>query len=555
MLVNCITIAINGIYQNVTGLTADNFIYVNVNVTVVGSYIIKSDTVNGFTFTGSGRLGVTGNNVIRLYGSGKPLASGVSRFTVTYGTTTCVIDVTVIGPGGGAAIYTLGGAPGACGGFTLGPGTYSAGQILVAANTVLTNVNVTGLGTYDLGTDTVNGIYFRSVGVFTTAGVQSITLTGKGTPIAAGTFSYKLTNGPTTCTFSITVGGGGPPAVYALGGTPGTCTGTTLAGTYKQGQALTSANTVIVDVNVTTAGSYSLSTTLTNGVTFTANGTFGATGAQTVTLTGSGTPTAAGLKTHTINGASTTCSFDITYGAPPPPASYTLSGAPGNCAPMSVNGTYTAGTALNATNTIDVEVNVTVVGAYTLTTGAAVNGMTFSSTGTFATTGLQNVTLQGSGTPTAAATSTITPQIAASSCTVDVVVGAPADFLYKFTIGATTYQGVCSGIIFTFGTEETLNVYSIGGSAFDLNLHNAVGSLTTGAYSGTSTTGKYVDITYMGSPTFASFPGSGLTNLSAQITSINTTTRIIQGTFSGTVMDISTTGILNVTNGEFKCDY
>ncbi len=549
---DCSPSAINGIYEKDSVLTGDNFIDVNVDLTTVGTYEIKSDTVNGFSFKGTGTLGILGNNVVRLYGSGKPLAAGVSTFTITYGSTTCVIDVTVLGPGGSAAIFTLGGSPGSCSGFTLGAGTYNAGQILVAANTVTTNVNVTAPGTYEVGTDTVNGIYFRTTNVFTNAGVQSITLSGFGTPVASGTFTYHLTNIVTTCTFTITVGGGGPPAAYALGGNPGTCTGTTLAGTYQQGLTLTSANTVDIDVTVTTVGSYNLSTIAVNGVTFTGAGTFSTTGAQKVRLTGSGTPTGSGLKTHTINGASTTCSFDITYAAPPPPATFTMSNPGGNCTPATVSGTYTEGVALTASNTVEVEVNVTTAGAFTLNTGAAVNGMTFSKSGVFTVTGVQNVILVGSGTPTVAGTNTFTPQAGATNCTFDITTTAPSDFKYKFRIGATWYEAPCSGLMFTVGSEESLNVF---GGGFEMYLRNPTGSVTAGNYSGTSTAGKYVELSYLTAPMFGSFPGTGLTNLSAVITSINTTTRIVQGTFSGTVMFLSNGSIATISDGTFKCDY
>ncbi len=319
---DCSPSAINGIYTLDSTLKAENFIDVNVDVTTVGTYEIKSDTINGFSFKGTGTFGVIGNNVVRLYGSGKPTAAGVSSFTITYGTSICVIDVTVFGPGGSAAVYTLGGAPGSCAGFTPNPaGTYNAGQVLVAANTVLTSVNVTATGTYDLGTDTVNGIYFRATNVFTTPGVQSITLSGYGTPTVSGSFNYHLTNGTTTCTFSITVGGGGPAAAYTLGGSPGNCTGVTPAGTYAQNTAMTSGNTVKVDVTVTTPGSYNLLVLAVNGVSFSAAGTFTIIGAQQVTLNASGTPLAAGPFNYVITGAGgTTCTFTITYTAAPPVA-------------------------------------------------------------------------------------------------------------------------------------------------------------------------------------------------------------------------------------------
>jgi hypothetical protein len=60
-----------------------------------------------------------------------------------------------------------------------------------------------------------------------------------------------------------------------------------VSGDYTKGVVLNSTNKVTVKVNVTTIGSYSISTTATNGMTFSASGAFSTTGVQTVTLTGS----------------------------------------------------------------------------------------------------------------------------------------------------------------------------------------------------------------------------------------------------------------------------
>ena len=81
--------------------------------------------------------------------------------------------------------------------------------------------------------------------------------------------------------------------------------------------------------------------------------------------------------------------------APPGPAiaSFTI-----NCAAVTVQGNYYGGIALNNTNTITVPVNVSQAGTYSVST-ATINGIKFSATGAFTTTGLQTITLQGTGIP------------------------------------------------------------------------------------------------------------------------------------------------------------
>jgi hypothetical protein len=210
---DCLPSSVNGVYKVDSVLTSSEYIDVNVSVDSLGTYTITSDTLNGFSFKGTGTFGKFGDNLVRLYGSGKPVAAGDSIFTVKYGTSSCKINVLTLGANTGSAIYTLGGAGSTCSGFALGVGSYVAGTPLVAANSVTTTVNVSQTGTYTLGTDTVNGIWFRTSNNFTSLGNQSITLTGIGTPAAAGTFNYTLTNGSTSCIFSITVTGtGGTPS-------------------------------------------------------------------------------------------------------------------------------------------------------------------------------------------------------------------------------------------------------------------------------------------------------------------------------------------------------
>ena len=88
-------------------------------------------------------------------------------------------------------------------------------------------------------------------------------------------------------------------------------------------------------------------------------------------------------------------------------AIFTLGGSPSSCTGFVAGGSYTAGTALIANNTVTADVNVTTTGSYSITT-AAVNGVIFSTTGNFTTTGAQTVTLQGAGTATVAGDFTYT---------------------------------------------------------------------------------------------------------------------------------------------------
>jgi len=316
---NCAPVTINGIYRVDSTLKADNFVDVQVNAVNGGTFEIKSDTINGYSFSKTGTMG-TGLNTIRLLGNGKPLAAGTHTFTVTFGTSTCTFDVTVFGPSTGAAIFTLDGSPGNCVGFTVN-GTYTAGISTDATNWVNFSVNVTTIGTYSLTTTTVNGITFSGSGGFTTTGTQGITLQASGTPVAGGTFAFTPSNAGTTCSYDITVlPAGSGSAVYSLEGSPGNCSGAVSNGTYTAGTATNATNTVSLKANVTTIGTYSITAAMVNGISFSKNGTFTSTGVQTIVLDASGTPTAAGTFNYTAAAPGSNCTFSITSsGTTPPP--------------------------------------------------------------------------------------------------------------------------------------------------------------------------------------------------------------------------------------------
>ena len=194
-------------------------------------------------------------------------------------------------------------------------GVYYKDTAIKASNYVDISVQVDTAGTYTISTDTVNGYYFKASGTFTATGTQVIRLVGGGKPLAAGTDIFTVSYNGTFCEFSVTVTAAGPPpggsAVFTIA-----CTGATPSGTYVAGTLLTASNTITLNVNVTTVGTWSVTTApAVNNMTFTGTGTFTLTGAQTITLTATGTPTAAGVFTFTVTGGTGTCTFQCTVTA------------------------------------------------------------------------------------------------------------------------------------------------------------------------------------------------------------------------------------------------
>jgi len=185
-----------------------------------------------------------------------------------------------------------------------------------------------------------------------------------------------------------------------------TCTaGTsgTLNGPYTVGQPVTTANTMTLYANVVTAGSWSISTTANNGVTFSGSGTFATTGCQQITLTASGTPTLPGPLIAVTNtspqGSAATTVQPSTNPSTNGTAIVTNYGN-STCANPStgtINGTMTAGVPVSGV-TMSLYANVTTAGSWSLS--ATQNGVTFTGSGTFNATGCQLINLNASGTPT-----------------------------------------------------------------------------------------------------------------------------------------------------------
>lgn len=92
---NCLTPNIQGTYYTSQALGDSNYVQLQVNVTKAGSYTIKTDTQNGFSFADSGHFSATGVQTIKLKGKGTPINAITTDFTVTFDSTSCSFSINV----------------------------------------------------------------------------------------------------------------------------------------------------------------------------------------------------------------------------------------------------------------------------------------------------------------------------------------------------------------------------------------------------------------------------------------------------------------------------
>lgn len=202
---DCLPKKVVGTFFEGKDLGDSNYIEVDVNVTSPGPYLIITDTVNGYSFEGTGIFSSTGSNRVKLAGNGKPIAPGNNSFIVVYDTSSCLIQVNVAPVVGNItpAAFFLQGAPDTCIPAKV-LGNYIKNHFLTSEDTVNIGLMVTIPGSYTISTNTVNGYSFSGSGVLARTGLQTITLTARGAPLNAGINIFTVI-GSSGCTFSVTV--------------------------------------------------------------------------------------------------------------------------------------------------------------------------------------------------------------------------------------------------------------------------------------------------------------------------------------------------------------
>lgn len=355
----------------------------------------------------------------------------------------------------------------------------------------------------------------------------------------------------------------------------GECLPKNLQGAFIVGTSLGSSNFIEVDVEVVSSGPFNITTDTINGYYFSATGEFAATGIETVKLMGKGKPLADGVDYFTVYYDSSYCTIDVPVlpSSAAGPAVFTLQSSGTSCLNYAVNGSYVKSVALTSANKVSIEVNVSTIGTYSIST-AATNGMSFTATGAFAATGVQTVVLTGSGMPVNSGAIAVPVTAGSSNCSFTVNVAATATpppptstYFWKFTSGGVLYQGSVDSINAEMGTE-TYNGTTIATFAFygesvtgDTTMSLILGDLSGGFtanenYVSTATTTNSLFFSMEdGSGVYDADPVTTGSNLSVKVTSHNTVSKIIEGTFSGTVKDSSTGTSKTITNGQFKVNY
>ena len=355
----------------------------------------------------------------------------------------------------------------------------------------------------------------------------------------------------------------------------GECLPKNVQGAYIAGTSLGATNFIEVEVNVDTEGSYDITTDTLNGYYFSASGEFATTGINTIKLMGKGKPLAEGVDVFTVSFDSTVCAVDVavlpsTAGGP---ASFTLQPSGSDCITYTLSGDYVKGVALTSSNKVNIDVNVTTIGTYNIST-TATNGMTFSGAGMLGATGVQTITLTGSGTPVNSGAISIPVTAGSTSCNFSVTVAATPSqppplptYYWKFTSGGVTYQGSVdsadadlyteSGQGFNFAVFEFYGETITGDTAISLGLADISGAISANETYSSTATSNNAFLFYLedGGGSYDADPATAGASMTAKVTSINTTTRVVIGTFSGTAKDATTGATKTITNGEFKVNY
>ncbi|MFT3909774.1 MAG: carboxypeptidase-like regulatory domain-containing protein [Ferruginibacter sp.] len=245
------------------------------------------------------------------------------------------------------------------------------------------------------------------------------------------------------------------PAVFSMNTPSGMCPQSLLTGTYQTGIPMNSGNTATAYVNVTTAGTYSITTPTLNGISFSGSGVFTSLGLQQVILTATGTPLLAMGNEYNVTAPDGSYCF-IYINVAAGPAAFEM-GGPGSCSNISVAGNYYTNYPLTGSNNVSISVNVTTTGTYSITT-PVVNGISFSGSGIFNTTGTQNIILTGQGSPANAGVATYTTQASngGTGCSFDITTTSIQIAQMTFDCFGACSAGDCSS--FAGGPPVTAGV-------------------------------------------------------------------------------------------------
>ncbi len=248
-----------------------------------------------------------------------------------------------------------------------------------------------------------------------------------------------------------------------------------------------------------------------------------------------------------------------------------------NCTAPVIQGTYYSSRALGDTNYVQIQVNITKVGSYKISTDNQ-NGFSFADSGYFGATGAQTVKLKGKGTPILPNLTDFTVTFDSSSChfTIQVQDGGTidpnkSDTAWQFSDPQGNYHGHIDSAFIMPITNAGITFYALilsGSTAgkdsaiqISVSLPNQSQTIQPGIpYSLKDGTAAFVFYkTPQAQPPTFIYTDTLLANnqpqpkadLTVQISSFDNTSRIVTGTFSGTGVTPTQTTV-QFTNGRFK---
>jgi hypothetical protein len=222
------------------------------------------------------------------------------------------------------------------------------------------------------------------------------------------------------------------------------------------------------------------------------------------------------------------------------------SAATGDCLGNAVSGTYKKDTILNASNYVDVQVDVSKTGSYTISTDT-INGFYFRGAGSFTATGMTSVRLLGNGKPIAGGTNIFTVTYDSSQCTFSVVTtdsgtgGPPATYSLAGSpnacTGATVQGTYTTGVSLTTSNTATVQVNVTAVGTYSIAT-TAVGGMTfTGSGTFSSTGVQSVVLLGSGTPTTA---GANVITISVGNASCTFTVNVTQGVANTDLFPLTT---------------
>ena len=202
---NCPTdISVEGTYIEGKEVTSNNYINIKVNVTKPGDYAIYAISGNGYSFASSGTFLDKGTFTVRLEGQGIPIKVGKDNLSISSNGIDIACspkaEVEVLNS---VATYSLN-----CNSIKV-EGRYLKNSELTSTHKIIINVNVSKIGSYNVFTESTNGIQFKGSGKFTTTGTQQIILLGSGKPTVNDSFDIKIFSnsdgGNSLCTVNVEI--------------------------------------------------------------------------------------------------------------------------------------------------------------------------------------------------------------------------------------------------------------------------------------------------------------------------------------------------------------